>query len=84
MRPAPDLPAPNPFERLATASLRIEALTVDDRLLMVRGFNTLKCLQALRVPGLQPTVRHGIHRRLAELGIDLPALQALRGQERGR
>ena len=84
MRPAPDLPPPNPFERLATAAMRIEALTVDDRLLMVRGFNTLKCLQALRVPGLQTAVRHGIHRRLTELGIDLPALQALRLEERGR
>jgi len=57
---------------------------VDDRLLMVRGFDVRRCLQALRVPGLQTAVRHGIHRRLAELGIDLPALQALRGQERGR
>lgn len=84
MRPAPDMPPPNPFERLATATMRIEALTVDDRLLMVRGLNTLKCLQALRVPGLQTAVRHGIHRRLAELGIDLPALQALRLEERGR
>lgn len=83
-RKRPLAPPPNPFERLATAAMRIEALTVDDRLLMVRGFNTVKCLQALRVPGLQTAVRHGIHRRLAELGIDLPALQALRGQERGR
>ncbi len=75
MRPAPDLPPPNPFERLATASLRIEALTANDRLRMVRGFNVIKCLQAMRVPNLQPTVRRALRRRLAELGIDLPLYQ---------
>lgn len=74
----------NPFERLATASLRIEALTANDRLRMVRGFNALNCLRALRVPGLQPTVRRALRRRLAELGIDLASLEARRGEERGR
>ena len=84
MRRASDLPPVNPFERLATASIRVQALTVNDRLLMVSGFNLVKCLRALRVPGLQTTVRRGIHRRMAELGVDLPTLQALRGEERGR
>ena len=61
---------PNPFVRVATATVHIQALTVDDRLLMVRGFSCLKCLQALRVPGLQATVRRAINQRLATLGDD--------------
>ena len=66
----PLAPPPDPFVRVATSTLHIHALTVDDRLRMVRGFNCLKCLQALRVPGLQPAVRRAINQRLAALGDD--------------
>ena len=61
---------PNPFVRIATSTIHVHALTVDDRLLMVRGFSSLKCLQALRVPDLQAAVRRAINQRLAALGDD--------------
>jgi hypothetical protein len=67
----PTTPPPDPFARCAGRGLLVGALTVDDRLRMVRDFNALKCRQALRVPGLQPTVRRAINHRLAALADDL-------------
>ncbi len=69
---------PNPFVRVASSTIRIQALTVDDRLLMVRGFSLVKCLQALRAPGLQATVRRAVRRRMTELGVDLDMPEELR------
>ena len=83
-RKRPLAPPPNPFWRLSTSSIRIQAFTVDDRLLMVRGFSVRQCLQALRVPGLQTTVRRAVRQRMADLGIDLDELDELRGEEHGR
>lgn len=61
----------NPFARPAPAVCGVNYTvrgTVDDRLDSVRGFDIGECLRALRVVGLQITVRKAVVRRLKALG----------------
>lgn len=61
----------NPFASPAPTHWGVEYTVccgVSDRLDMVRKFNIDECLRALRVLGLQITVRNAILRRLKALG----------------
>jgi hypothetical protein len=49
------------------------AVSVDDRVRMVRGFTTEQCLQALRMPNLQTSVREAVERRMRKLSKGQPA-----------
>ena len=82
--PTPGTVPLNPFDAPGLFTARNPAQTVDDRLAMLRTFSAERCLQALRIPRLQPTVRRALRRRLQELGIDLEMLGAPRLKERGR
>ncbi len=59
----------NPFRKRAYGIFggHVEAVDAVSRIDMVRSFNPFKCNAALRVPGLQATVRQAIERRLREL-----------------
>ncbi len=56
----------NPFRKRACGR-HVEAVDAVSRIDMVRSFNPFKCGAALRVPGLQATVRQAIERRLRQL-----------------
>lgn len=54
----------NPFRRHGQSG---EAVDAASRIDMVGSFNPFKCQVALRMPGLQATVRQAIQRRLRQL-----------------
>ncbi len=54
----------NPFRTHGQSGEAVDAVS---RIDMVRSFNPFKCNAALRVPGLQATVRQAIQRRLRQL-----------------
>jgi hypothetical protein len=61
----------NPFYtetiRLGRKNIRLHALAVDERLRCVERFDARQCRAALKVDGLQKTVRTAIERRLRKL-----------------